>query len=511
MKYHQSFGKNRQLIENGSHELEKRPNLLLITIDALRADHLGCLGYPGNVSPHIDQLASEGTLFTQAIANGPRSPASFPSILASIYQSAGAGQGVPQEATTLAEVLKKHGYATAGFCGGNVYISKYYGYQRGFDLFQDFLTLESGEGRPSRESTGRLAPLKRFVRRILENSGRYDPAFLLFSSALRGQKNIADMAKGGDVHPFEAGEKLNEHAMAWLSRPLDGPFFLWLHYMDVHFPYLPRVSRHRPPDYGRFALSLMCLLAGLYAYPRHVLIDLYDERIRDADEILARFLNWLQDRGLYDDTLIVLTADHGEEFREHGGWVHGAKLYDELLRVPLLIKGPGLAPGAVVGRQMGLIDLAPTILDLLGVEEKVESFQGSSFLPWLRDSQAGHPERYVFSQEVHLGGRQPPLWGVDRKRNGMYRIRSCRSQDWKYIWDEEGDRMELYDLRSDPKETKNLVDSEPEVAKQFESLIREQFSKLDATEPATIDADQGVFSPREEEVFIRRLRDLGYF
>jgi arylsulfatase A-like enzyme len=489
----------------------KRPNLLLITIDALRADHLGCLGYPRKVSPHIDRLASEGTLFTQAIANGPRSPASFPSMMASIHQSAGARQEIPQQATTLAEVLKKHGYATAGFCAGNVYISRYYGYQRGFDLFQDFLTLESGEGRPSRESTGKLAPLKRFVRRILENSGRYDPAFLLFSSALRGQKNIADMAKSEDVHPFEGGEVLNEHAKAWLSRPWDRPFFLWLHYMDVHFPYLPRLSRYRPSDYGRFVLSLICLLLGLYAYPRRVLVDLYDERIRDADEILARFLNWLQRRGLYEDTLVVLTADHGEEFHEHGGWVHGAKLYDELLRVPLLMKGPGLVPGAVVGRQIGLIDLAPTILDLLGIQEKVESFQGSSFLPRLGDDQSGLSERYVFSQEVHLGGGRAPLWGADSKGNKLYRIRSCRSEKWKYIWDEEGPKRELYHLDLDPKETKNLADSEPEMAGRFESIMREQFSRLDSLESATVSMTQRVYSQQEEEEIVRRLHDLGYF
>jgi len=158
--------------------LRKRLNLLLITIDALRADHLGCLGYSKKVSPYIDQLASEGALFSQAIANGPRSPASFPSILASIYQSAGAEQGIPQEATTLAEILKKYGYVTAGFCAGNVYISRYYGYQKGFDLFQDFLALESGVER-SREGKGKLAPLRKLVHRILEDSGRYDPAFYL--------------------------------------------------------------------------------------------------------------------------------------------------------------------------------------------------------------------------------------------------------------------------------------------------------------------------------------------
>jgi len=491
--------------------LKKRPNLLLITIDALRADRLSCLGYSKRVSPHIDQLASEGTLFTQAIANGPRSPASFPSILASIYQSAGAERGIPQGATTLAEVLKKHGYATAGFCAGNVYISSYYGYQKGFDLFRDFLAFESGARSPKREHVGRLAPLRRLVRQVLENSGRYDPAFLLFSSALRGQKNIADMARREDVYPFEGGDKLNEQAVAWLSRPLDGPFFLWLHYMDVHFPYLPRVPRYRPPDYGRFALSLVCLLFKLYSYPRQVIVDLYNDRIRDMDEIIVQFLDWLKDQGLYEDTVIVLTADHGEEFREHGGWVHGAKLYDELLRVPLIMKGPGLARGAIVTRQIGLIDLAPTILDLLGIEERGEGFQGISFLPWLRDHQSEPPNRYVFSEEVHLGGRRPPLWNQDIKGDRLYRIRSCRSEDWKYIWDEEGNKKELYHLRLDPKETRNLADSEPEMTRQFESIMREQFSGLDSSEPATVSATQSGLSPQEEQEIARRLHDLGYF
>jgi arylsulfatase A-like enzyme len=488
----------------------RRPNLLLITIDALRADHVGCMGYTRAASPHIDELASAGTLFTQAIANGPRSPASFPSILASIYQSAGAEQGIPPGATTLAEVLKRNGYVTAGLCAGNVYISRYRGYQKGFDLFQDFLTLEPGAKR-ERTGTGKLAPFKRLVRHSLENSGIYDPAFFLFLSTLQGKKNIADMARDERDYPFEGGEKLNEHAVAWLSQLSDGPFFLWLHYMDVHFPYLPRVPRHRLSDYGRFALSLICLLFRRYSFPRRVLIDLYDDRIRDMDRILAQFLYQLKELRLYEDTVIVLTADHGEEFREHGGWVHGAKLYDELLWVPLIIKGPGLAEGAVVERQVGLIDLAPTILDLLGVEENVEGFQGATFLPWLHDGPSEPSNRYVFSEEIHLGGRQPPLWNQDRTGSRLYRIRSCRSEEWKCIWDEEGNKKELYHLGLDPRELKNLADSEPGVTKRFESILREQFPDRDSSSLAAVGATQSPLSQQEQEELHRRLRDLGYF
>jgi arylsulfatase A-like enzyme len=430
--------------------------------------------------------------------------------MASIYSSADGERRIPPEATTLAEVLKNNGYATAGFCAGNVYISSFHGYQRGFDLFQDFLDLESGAER-SREAEGKFVSARRLVRRALEESGRYDPAFVLFSSALRGKKNIADMAKSERAHPFEGGETVNEHASAWLSRPRNGPFFLWLHYMDVHFPYLPRVPRHRLSDYRRFALSLVCLLFKRYSYPRRVMVDLYDDRIRDVDKIIARLLAWLKDQGLYDDTVIVLTADHGEEFRDHGGWVHAAKLYDELLRVPLIIKGPGMPQGATVTRQIGLIDLAPTILNLLGIEEKVESFLGTSFLPWLGGDQSKPPNQYVFSTEVHVGGQQALLWNHAGKRGKLYRIRSCRSEEWKYIRDEEGDKQELYHLSLDPKETKNLADREPELTQKFESIMRDQFFERESSMPAAASTTERVFSPQEEAEVVRRLQDLGYF
>lgn len=418
---------------------------------------------------------------------------------------------MPQEAITLAEVLKKHGYVTAGFCAGNIYISRFFGYQKGFDMFQDFIILEPGVER-ARERKGRLAPLRRFARQILEDTGRYDPAFFLFSNTLQGKKNIADMAKSESAYPFEGGKTLNEHAVAWLSRSLDSPFFLWLHYMDVHFPYLPRVPHHPPSLYARFALSLIFLLLKLYSYPRRVLVNLYDDRILDMDKIIAQFLDWLKDQGFYENTLIVLTADHGEEFWEHGGWVHGARLYDELLRVPLIMAGPGLPQGTIVPRQVGLIDLPPTILDLLGIEEKVEGFQGTSLLSWLGDNQSGMSNRYVFSEEVHLGGRRPPLWNQDRKGDQLYRIRSCRSEDWKYIWDEEGDKEELYYLHLDPKETHNLADSQPEMARLFESIMRDQFAGVDSSpSPAAINETRNAFSQQEEKEIVRRLRDLGYF
>lgn len=487
------------------------PNLLLITVDALRADHLGCLGYTRGLSPRIDRMASEGVLFSQAISHGPRSPASFPAILSSIYQFSTVEHGLPAGATTLAEVLNRHGYATAGFCAGNVYISSYYGYQKGFEQFRDFLTMKPGLEAPERKSSGRLAPLKSFVRRTLEDSGMYDAAFLLFSSALRGKKNIVDMAKAEDVHPFEVGETLNEQAVTWLSHGRDRPFFLWLHYMDVHYPYLPRVARHRPSDYGRFALSLICLLLKRYAYPRRVLIDLYDDRIRDIDRILDRLLDRLQADGFLQDTVIVLTADHGEEFAEHGGWTHSAKLYDELLRIPLMIKGPGLPQGAVIEEQVGLIDLAPTLLDLLDIDEKVESFQGTSLLPWLRGDRHGPAKEFVFSGEVHVGGRWPPFWGQDYRDRTLYRIRSCRSAEWKYIWDEEENQEELYQLCLDPGETKNLAAHEPEHLRQFGSILREHFSGLDPLEPTAVGVPDQPLTPEEEEQIIRRLRSLGYF
>ncbi|MGD8623342.1 MAG: sulfatase-like hydrolase/transferase [Anaerolineae bacterium] len=490
--------------------MAKKPNLVLITIDSLRADHLGCLGYGEGVSPRIDRLAAQGTLFRQAIANGPRSPASFPALLASIYLSSAGGHGIPPGTVTLAEALRREGYATAGFCGGNPYISSYFGYDQGFDLFRDFLAPGAQKGDPGPRPAGRR-PLKKLLDRILGKNALHDPAFLLFAGTLRGKKNVADTSKSETEYPFEAGEELNRQATAWLDSLAEGPFFLWLHYMDVHFPHLPRVPRHRPLDYGRFALALAGVLLRRYSFPRRVMIDLYDDRIRDTDRIVGQLLAQLQTRGLEENTLIALTADHGEEFLEHGGWGHGAKLYDELLRVPLIVKGPGLAPGEVVEQQIGLVDLPPTLLDLLGIKGRGEAFEGASFLPRLVKSREDGKGPHVFSEALHLGGRRPPFWEEVGAGKPLYRIRSCRTGDWKYIWDEEGDQEELYNLSRDSREAENVATHEPEMARQLASVLADHFSRFTAAGPAAGRVPQRPLSAEEEQEIVHRLRGLGYY
>jgi arylsulfatase A-like enzyme len=490
--------------------LAEKPNLLLITIDSLRADHLGCLGYRTDVSPQIDRLAAQGTLFTQAIATGPRSPASFPALLASIYLSSGAEHGIPPGAVTLAEILRQEGYATAGLCAGNPYISSYFGYSRGFDLFRDFLTPGAQTRDPGGRPGGR-APLKKLLDRVLGKNALHDPAFLLFAGTLRGKKNVADTTKGETEYPFEAGEALNRQAMAWLDGVSGRPFFLWLHYMDVHFPHLPRVARHRPLDYGRFALALAGVLFRRYSFPRRVMIDLYDDRIRDVDRVVDRLLVQLQARGLEESTLVALTSDHGEEFLEHGGWGHGAKLYDELLRVPLIVKGPGLEPGTIVDQQISLIDLPPTLLDLLGIEGRGKAFEGNSFLPRLVEDRRDGVVPYAFSEALHLGGRRPPFWEEVGAGQRLYRICSCRTGDWKYIWDEEGDQEELYNLSLDPRERRNVATDELEMARQLASVLADHFSRFAAARLSAGRVPQRQLSPEEEREIVHRLRGLGYY
>jgi arylsulfatase A-like enzyme len=139
-----------------------------------------------------------------------------------------------------------------------------------------------------------------------------------------------------------------------------------------------------------------------------------------------------------------------------------------------------------------------------------KSFQGTSFLPWLREGQAELKNRYVFSEAVHLGGRWPPLWGQDSSGKKLCRIRSCRSEDWKYIWDEEQNRKELYQLRRDPDEKKNLANHEPKMTRHFESIMTDHFSELDSSKLVASSTTKTALSPQEEEGILRRLRDLGY-
>lgn len=430
--------------------MKDKQNVALITIDCLRADHLSCCGYSKETTPNIDDFARKGVLFTQAIANGSSTPTSFPSILTSTYPLMYPDYPhVSRFRTIISEVLKKVGYKTAGF-HSNPYTSRYYYYDRGFEVFEDFLPLHTDENRANkaiRSITRKNEKLLAFARK-------------LYRPLKNAKKRTRPMAL-----PYKRASEINQKAISWLKKNLSG-FFVWLHYMDTHHPFVP------PAEFCTSNAQMMKRAQYIIRKNPSIvsrndlqnIIDLYDGTIMYVDSILGELFQEFQRLGIFDNTLFIITADHGEEFREHGGFSHTAKLYDELIHVPLLLMAPGIPANATVSEQVSLLDLAPTILDYLGLP-KCEGFQGNSLLPVTADVRNVAVGKGVVSETRRKKGK------VSLSVNEGYRLVSYRTEKWKYIFNEEGNLGELYDLENDQREAKNLYDKEKAIARKLEKKV----------------------------------------
>ena len=305
---------------------QAKPGVVLYLVDTLRADHLGCYGYARPTSPHFDALAADGVRFATVVAQASWTTPATASILTGRYPySHGAvtlRDRIRPEVSTLAERLRSQGYATAAVVS-NVNVRGDLGFKRGFD---EFVYLEEDPSRPS-------------------------------------------------VH-VRAGE-VQRTALAWLEKHADRPYFLYVHVSDPHAPYTPPenvAARFADPATAPGLVGTADPLRALLADPRlrtpsnvAYLASLYDAEIASTDESFGEFVAELQRRGVYDRSLIVVTADHGEEFGEHGGLTHGRTLYREQLAVPLLLHFPHASPkGMVVPSLTRQIDIIPTLLDYLG-------------------------------------------------------------------------------------------------------------------------------------------------
>ena len=438
--------------------MELKPNVILLTIDSLRADHLGCYGYARNCSPNIDALASKGILFSQAITCGGQTPDAFPSMLASLPPSYRAIKEKPIDAQhpSMAQVLKDAGYQTAAF-HSNPHISRYYGYGQGFDLFVDNI------------GSQRLWQSRVWARSKLGAVGGIPGKFL--RTGVKVLKPVVSaLAKRG---PRTEAENLVTQALSWLER-CRPPYFLWLHFMDVHHPYAPPgrfLKRLRRQAVSRQAMSRLFKRVN-WPGPKHgeltdeelsLLTDLYDGAIMYVDENIRLLLDSAHCRR--DNTIVIITADHGEEFGEHGDFSHHA-LYDEALRVPLIMAGPGMPQGKGVGEQVSLIDLAPTITSHLKMPPP-PSFRGQSLLPIIAGERA--------ADEGIISIHSRPDW------NRL--LISYRTPGWKYIRAEDTDGTgtvsseEVYHLTIDPREKDNLHGRDMPEVRAFASRARERIAQ----------------------------------
>ncbi|MFQ5667728.1 MAG: sulfatase [Candidatus Binatia bacterium] len=458
------------------------PNLVLISIDTLRADHLGAYGDPHGLTPHLDGLAAGGVVFRDTVTPSPWTLPAMASVLTGLYpRYHGAGRitnrrdplgrsALPAGSWTLATALRARGYRTHAIVT-NPYLALRYGLGQGFETYEN-VTIES-------------------------------EAFLAFgqTTAVRLFTWLWPNAGLGD-----RGATVSAHAVRWLARARAArPFFLWLHYIDPHAPYSrPGVTRHKSfrgdtlfaPQAtaalrrGLTAPDIVRLRSGeirLGPAEKDAVRDLYRGEVARVDAAVGEVLAALDRDARRDHTLVICVADHGEEFWEHGGVEHGHTVYEEVLRVPWIMRWPGHLPrGRRVRNVVRLVDLAPTVLDLLGLPPAARS-DGRSTVPLIKGNE--DPPRVALAENLLFAEERIGL------RLGRH----------KYILWENG-KEEVYDLADDPGERRDLAGVDAAVRPLrmlYAALTQAQLQPARAGEPQALAAGP---DPRT----VAALRALGY-
>jgi arylsulfatase A-like enzyme len=395
---------------------ESWPNVLLISVDMLRPDHLGCYHYPRSTSPSIDRLAEEGALFENAISSTswtlPAHAALMTSLADSVHGCVDTNRRLGDSLTTLAERLKAIGYATVGFFSGP-YLHPVFGLSQGFETYTDCTSY----AQLSKETA--LA------------TGTVEGATIWEAS-----------------HADVTNPRVYKAVQTWLKQNRRKPFFMFIHMWDVHFDFTPPEPYDRVfnPDYdgvfnGKNFFFDQWVNARMPKRDLEHIIALYDGEIAWTDEHIGKILDDLDSLDLRDSTVVVLVSDHGTEFFEHGEKSHRKTLFDEVIRIPLIIRYPGRVPsGMRITAQSSLIDVLPTIVELIGLSPP-KDIMGQSLVPLFSDRSPARDNLAV--SELYSLGR---------------RMISFRRGASKLIQDEITGRSWVYNLLEDPDELHPLRD-----------------------------------------------------
>jgi arylsulfatase A-like enzyme len=434
-----------------------RPNILFITVDTCRVDHLSCYGYPRQTTPTLDRIAREGIRFTGAYSQSEITLPSHSTMLTGLYpRTHGAienGTVLAAEITRLPELLKAQGYRTVGV-----------------------------------------------------------PSAYLLGPPLGIEQGFTDFYQCRSVR--RPGDEATDTALEWLVKQRQEPFFLWVHYFDAHAPYLPTgpynvlysaSGSYAPYHLPASAVQMPVNWRGWYKedWPPPYndiaeIITQYDGGIRFVDIQVGRLLSWLEENGLTDNTMVILTGDHGEGFGEHGVTFEHFGTHEEMLHVPLIISYPPRLPmERVVTDLVGHVDLAPTILDLLGLAIP-KDMQGTSLLPLIEQrSWPGHEG--IFSQQ--RGGR-----ALSIRTTGWRLIMQLATDTTWPLYQQQPGQAELYDVQADSKEAQNLWPAKSNAAQTAERKLGGLILSWKENTPATTGTNASAQDPQ----LLKMLHDLGY-
>ena len=441
-----------------------RKSVVLVTVDCLRADHCGFMGYPRPTTAFFDRLAGESFIFPTAIVAGVPTYYSLPAILASRYPLTLGREvlGLAPEEKNLASVLKEEGYATAFFGAANPYLSARFGYDFGFDSFHDFLDGEFAPLANQADTSLRRAGWGGNLNRALESVSHRIPAMGAVYDELYFQycqRRAAPAPESLDrLRRFPAADGIVDRACTWLASVGKNPFFLWVHFMDPHSPYYPTQEGLEILGENRLTASRARYLNAywnrfdigskrLRGY-RDEVIALYDAGICWVDAQVARLVEILRRSKLWENCVFALTADHGEQFLEHDGRFHAPSLVEELIHVPLILRAPGVAKAAVSANPFSLLHLAPTLLAAAGLPIPAE-FQGQSH--W-KHIQEGTPWSEPAISECIAGCTNP--FDLDQRRGP--RLLTVREARYKMLLNFDEGTDYLFDLEADRGERNPL-------------------------------------------------------
>ncbi|MFQ5806440.1 MAG: sulfatase [Phycisphaerae bacterium] len=444
---------------------ESWPNVVLISVDTLRRDHLGCYGYDRNTSPHIDQLAEEGALFENMISSTswtlPAHAATFTGLADSVHGALDTDTKLADDRVTLAERLKGVGYATVGFFSGPT-LYPAFGLGQGFDTYVDCTSY------PELSAASAKTP----------------------GIEIGGPLQMASMA---DV----TSPRIYAAVRSWLMHNPARPFFMFIHMWDVHFDFIPPppYDQRFDPDYdgtvtGKNFIFDDSINAQMPRRDLEHIIALYDGEIAWTDEHIGKILAELDALGLRDSMIVMLLADHGTEFFEHNAKGHRQTLFDEVIRIPLLIRYPGHIPaGRRITEQVRMIDVLPTLLELVGMSAPAD-VMGQSLAPLLSGGKLQHDTLAI--SELFTLGRT---------------FRSFRRLDRKIIRHELSKATVIYNLRADPGEQRPLQDANNllvQAALRDARLGDKWLADFRSTWPVSTS------SPELPEKVRRRLESFGY-
>jgi len=385
------------------------PNVIIVVSDALRRDHLGCYGYEKTTTPYLDAFARESSIFKNAYAQSPSTKPSIASLFTSKYPSQHKAiyneNSLNPEFLTLAEVLKEHRYVTAAF-NENPMIELRFNYNQGFDQWN--------------------------------------------TNDKRHKFTLASM------------KDFDDKIMTWLDTNYENPFFLYIHFIDPHNPYrAPMESttqeKNENSTLGRMTEGKKLLklkngiLIGLFEGIDQ-LISLYDEEIKYVDSRFGQLMDKINQLGIMNNSMIIFLADHGEGFLDHGFFYHSYSVNAELINIPLLVHFPGGMKEVLPDVPVQQVDIFPTIMDVIGIEDDSFSFEGKSIF------KKRPPEAIIFSE--HL-----------RKGYGKGMQQCVIKKNWKLIYSLETQTFNLYNLKLDPMEKTDRSKEFPSIAKQLKNEL----------------------------------------